>query len=144
MMSGFDSTTAKSSMRPPIVAGPISRNLSDLKTSLTSAAIATEAMKRNTTGAVTFLIVREKYYRRGCPGVFLRLGLLFHRVPQGLNEDEQQQEDAQSEGNDEEDRWAPGRLFTPDALSAAGHRLRYITQFAVGSTLRCSSRLTAI
>src|SRR3954447_14462720 len=33
MMSGFDSTTAKSSMRPPIAAGPISRNLSPLKIS---------------------------------------------------------------------------------------------------------------
>src|SRR5215467_11482737 len=33
-MLGLDSTTAKSSMRPPMVAGPISRNSSDLNLSI--------------------------------------------------------------------------------------------------------------
>src|SRR6516164_4420297 len=39
-MSGFDSTTAKSSMRPPITAGPSSRNSSDLNLSMTEGSAA--------------------------------------------------------------------------------------------------------
>src|SRR4051794_40132770 len=42
-MSGFDSTTAKSSMRPPIAAGPISRNLSPLKISTAGFGLAANA-----------------------------------------------------------------------------------------------------
>src|SRR5215471_18019630 len=39
-MLGLDSTTAKSSMRPPITAGPISRNSSDLNLSIGKGAVA--------------------------------------------------------------------------------------------------------
>src|SRR5437016_8074785 len=45
MMLVLRSSTAKSSMRPPITAGPISRNFSALKVSLMSAAIAVVAMR---------------------------------------------------------------------------------------------------
>src|SRR4051794_13533853 len=45
MMSGLLSTTATSSMRPPIVAGPISRNFTALKIVSTSAALANPEMR---------------------------------------------------------------------------------------------------
>src|SRR5436189_2619011 len=46
MMSGLLSTTAKSSIRPPMAAGPISRNFSALNASLGSAASAVVATRK--------------------------------------------------------------------------------------------------
>src|SRR5579872_165045 len=120
MMSGFDSTTAKSSMRPPITAGPISRNLMDLNVSLLSAAVAQTAMRNTIAHVVTFFIAREMYQNRGegCPCS----RRLVDRMPQLDDEEPQQKEDAEGQGDDEEYGWAAGTgRLAPDPSFPSGH-----------------------
>ena len=89
-MFGLLSTTAKSSMRPPIVAGPISRNSRFLNLSVGlgwSAGAAFEVIANTPRKIAQTRIVRRAFhtsfisiplFRR--PGMLLRLGRLAHQV----------------------------------------------------------------
>src|SRR5438477_906019 len=89
-MFGLLSTTAKSSMRPPIVAGPISRNSRFLNLSVGlgwSAGAAFEVIANTPRKIAQTRIVRSAFhtsfisiplFRR--PGMLLRLGRLAHQV----------------------------------------------------------------
>src|SRR6266705_2845827 len=89
-MFGLLSTTAKSSMRPPIVAGPISRNSRFLNLSMGFgwSAGAACALIANTPSNATQARIDRKAFRisfisislRARPGMLLRLGRITHQV----------------------------------------------------------------